>query len=119
MTGRQPRPKRQSNRATYDSRETGPGYHVTTQVGDQTIQFRDPIEDPFVRTVVHVGLSDILRCLLRHRRIWVTVIVGGDPDRVNDVMELDKNTLIANSSRRDIWNSHLNERLGERPGEEP
>lgn len=40
---------RESIAPTHDSRETGPRYYVTTQLGDRTIAFRQPIEDPFVR----------------------------------------------------------------------
>lgn len=44
------RAQRQSIQPTYDSRETGPRYNVTTQIGDRTIGFQVPTEDPFVRT---------------------------------------------------------------------
>lgn len=63
-------------------------FHVTTRVGDRTIVFQEPVLDPFVRTTVHVGLWDALRSLLRARPIEVTVIVGGDREIVNNVMEL-------------------------------
>lgn len=105
------RPQRQSIRATYDSRDTGPAYHVTVRVDDRTDTFRRPIDDPFARTDVHLGWRDLLRGLLR-RRLTVTVIIGGDIDRMNDVLELDDNTLLPNSTRRQTWNSHVNETLG-------
>lgn len=90
---------RQSIQPTYDSRETGPRYHVTSRVDDRTIVFREPIEDPFVRHTVHLRWPDLLRGLLR-RRLSVTVLVDGDPDVMNDVMELDANTLVPDSTRQ-------------------
>ena len=102
---------RQSIRSTYDSRQTGPAYHVTTRLGDRTVSFQDPIVDPFIHTAVIVGWRDALRELLRHRRLRVMVIVGGHPDRINDVLELDENTLIHNSTRKATFWSHLEERL--------
>lgn len=104
---------RQSIQPTYDSRETGPRFHVTYRVGTKTIEFQRPIEDPFVRGTVVVGWRDLLRGLLR-RHLEVTMIVGGDRDIVDDVMELDGNTLVpSRSTRRDTWDSDVNERLGE------
>lgn len=105
------REKRNSIRATYDSRKTGPRYHVTTRLDDRTVAFQVPIDDPFVRQAVTIGWPDLLRALLR-RRLVVTVIVGGDPEIVEDVSELDDNYLGANCTRRDAFNSHINETLG-------
>jgi hypothetical protein len=92
--------KRQSITPTYDSRETGPRYHVTTRINDRTIGFEKPITDPFVRQTVHVGTRDLLRSLFR-RRLEVVVIVGGDRDVVEDVLELDAEWLGGDSTRRD------------------
>jgi hypothetical protein len=102
---------RQSIRPTYDSRETGPTYHVTTRIGDRTITFQEPIADPFVRTTIHVGWRDVLRELLRRRRLRITVIVGGDPARIDDVLELDENALVPGSTRQAAFQSHLGERI--------
>ena len=102
---------RNSIRATYDSRETGPRYHVTTRVGDRTIEFQKPVDDPFVRQTVHLGLPDLLRGLLR-RHLAVTVLVGGDADVVNDVLELDGDQLVPGSTRQAAFRSHLNEAIG-------
>ena len=102
---------RNSIRATYDSRETGPRYHVTTQVGDRTVGFRVRVPDPFVRHVVTVGWPDLLRGLLR-RRLRVTVIVGGDPDVMNDVLELDSNQLVPDSTRQAAFRAHIGEAIG-------
>ncbi|MCW2897881.1 MAG: hypothetical protein JWO67_146 [Streptosporangiaceae bacterium] len=105
--------KRQSIEPTYDSRETGPRFHVTTRIGDETIVFQQPIPDPFVRTTVHVGNRwDLLRGLLRGR-LTVEVIVSGDYEVVNDVLELDANTLTPNSTRRDEFNGHLADAIKE------
>lgn len=101
-------PKRRSIEPTYDSRETGPRFHVTTRIGDQTIAFQQPIDDPFIRQTVTVSLLDLLRGVLR-RRLTVEVIVGGHPDAINDVMELDSNTLIPGSTRRDEFNDYLSD----------
>jgi len=92
--------KRQSITPTYDSRTTGPRYHVTTRINDRTIGFETPISDPFVRQTVHVGTRDLLRSLFRWR-LEVVVIVGGDRDVVEDVLELDAEWLGGDSTRRD------------------
>lgn len=97
--------------ATYDSRDTGDRFHVTSQVGNRTIAFRQPIPDPFVRTTVHVGLWDALRALLRLRPVEVTVIVGADPEVIDDVLELDYNALVPGRTRRDDWNAHVHDVL--------
>lgn len=91
--------KRVSIQPTYDSRETGPRYHVTTCVNDRTIEFQKPIGDPFVRQTVHIGTRDLWRALLRGR-LEVVVLVGGDRDVIEDVMELDDNYLGVNCTRR-------------------
>jgi hypothetical protein len=103
--------KRQSIDATYDSRDTGDRFHVTTQIGDRTIAFQRRVPDPFVRTTVTVGIRDALRALLRRRPVEVTVIVGGDREAVNDVLELDYNTLTPGSTRRVEWNQHVHDVL--------
>lgn len=94
-----PMAERKSIEATYDSRETGYRYHVTTRVGDRTIGFQKRVPDPFVRTTVTVGVLDLLRGLFGWG-LAVTVIVGADQDVVDDVLELDDNTLISGSTRR-------------------
>lgn len=103
---------RNSIKSTYDSRETGPAYHVTYQIGDRTLTFQEPIDDPFVRGIVRVSRWEMLKSLLRWRPLKVCMIVGGHLDRMYDVLELDDNTLIPGSSRRAAFDSHINERLG-------
>jgi hypothetical protein len=63
-------------------------YHVTTRIDDQTVEFEKRIPDPFVRHTVHLGWRDLLRGAFR-RRLAVTVLVGGDRDAVEDVLDLD------------------------------
>jgi len=108
---------RNSIRPTYDSRETGPRYHVTTRVGGRVIEFEKPMADPFVSHRVTVGWPDLLRGLLR-RRLAVEVMIGGDPGVVEDVMELDGNYLGYNCTRRAAFQSHVNEALGRFAGDE-
>lgn len=102
---------RQSIPATYDSRDTGDRFHVTSRIGDRTIAFQERVPDPFVRTTVSVGIRDALRALLRFRPIEVTVIIGGDPEVMTDVLELDYNTLTPGSTRREEWDAHIRDRL--------
>jgi hypothetical protein len=102
--------KRTSIQPTYDSAKTGPAYHVTSRVGDCTVTFERPIGDPFVTHRVTVGWPDLLRGLLR-RRLDVTVIVGGDRDRVEDVLELDAEWLGHRSTRRDEWDAGIRRAL--------
>jgi hypothetical protein len=106
------RPIRQSIRSTYDSRETGPRFHVTYMVNDKTITFQQPIEDPFVHGTVRINRRDLFKGWLRGR-LEVSMHVSGDRDIKDDVLELDENQLISNSTRAQTFRSHINERLGE------
>lgn len=112
------RPLRNSVKATYDSRETGPRFYVTTEIGDRTIAFREPIADPFVRTTVTVGREDLLRALEEGGELKVTVNVGADTEMVNDVLELDDNTLVKGRTREAAFRSHLNEAIGRAGGDQ-
>jgi len=98
--------KRQSISPTYDSRETGPRYTVTYSVNGRIITWEERVPDPFVCAKVTVGWPDLLRSLLRGRLV-VKVHVGGDADVVNDVLELDANALVPNSSRREEFNASV------------
>lgn len=89
---------RQSIQPTYDSSKTGMAYHISSRLNDRTVVFMQPVADPFVTHTVHIGWWDRLRCLLR-RRMDVTVLVGGDKDRLDDVLELDDQALIPRSTR--------------------
>lgn len=101
-----------SVKATYDSRETGPRYNVTSKINGRPVVFMKSIEDPFVRHTVHVGIVDLVRALFRGR-LELEVTVGGDLDVVNDVLELDDNNLIPGRTRKAAFNQHLNERMGQ------
>lgn len=91
--------RRQSIEPTYDSRETGPRYHVTSTINGRPVAFMQPIQDPFVNHTIHIGFWDLMRGLLR-RKLSVCVVVGGDRDIVDDVLDLDADTLVGGSSRR-------------------
>lgn len=111
--------ERKSVEATYDSRDTGDRYHVTSTVGARTIAFRRPVPDPFVRVTVSVGIWDVLRAVLRLRPVEVTVMIGADPNVMDDVLELDHNTLIAGSTRRAEWDEHVRDVLTMAGRDEP
>jgi len=102
---------RDSIKATYDSRETGPRYHVTTRINGHVLEWQKRVDDPFVRQRVTVGWPDLLRSLFR-RRLVVEILVDGDPDVVNDVLELDGNQLVPGSTRQAAFRSHVNEAIG-------
>lgn len=102
---------RESIEETYDSRDAGHPYHVTTCIDGRAVAFRFPIPDPFARTTVKVGWQDMLCALLRRRHLVVEVTVGGDRKAVDDVLELDGNTLISGSTRRQEFNQHIHDLL--------
>jgi hypothetical protein len=102
--------KRQSIEPTHDHQETGDRYHVTTRIDNRTIALHEPVADPFVSHRVTVGWRDLLRGLAR-RRLEVTVLVGGDSEIVEDVMELNADYLGSNCTRRDEFNVTLNASL--------
>jgi len=91
---------------TYDSRETGPAYWVTTTIDGRPVGFQRPVDDPFGRTTVRVGWRDLLRGLMQ-RGLTVEVTVGGDPERVNDVLELDSNQLVRGRTRAGEFRQEL------------
>lgn len=99
-----------SVRATYDSRETGQRYWVTTQVDEETIGFMVPLSDPFVRHTVRLGWRDLLRGLLR-RQLVVTMVIGADIETMNDVLELDENALIAGRTRKEAFRQSMHGKL--------
>ncbi len=104
--------RRESVRPTYDSRETGP----STFVAGRTLDWRKPIDDPFISTRITIGWPDLLRALLR-RRLVVTVHVGGERDAIDDVLELDANQLVPGRSRRDEFNDQITRALGDMGGD--
>lgn len=104
------RPKRQSITPTYDHRETGDRFTVETRINDQRLN-EVATRDPFVHHRVVIGWRDLLGFVLRGRT--VTMILGGDPEIVDDVMELDADCLTTHSTRRDEWNAHIEQGLGD------
>lgn len=99
------RPIRQSIQPTYDSTQTGPRYWVSSFAFGRTVQFRHPIEDPFINTTIHLGWWDLLKHLLRGRgEVQVNVQVSGDSDIIDDVLELDSEYIGAHrGTRRAEW----------------
>ena len=103
--------KRQSIRPTYDSRQTGARYWVTSTINGHPVAWRQPADDPFIRHTLHIGWRDLLRSLITRRGMKVEVTVGGDMEVIEDVMELDGNYLGINCTRRDQFNSQVNAAL--------
>lgn len=101
---------------TYDSRETGPRYWLSTFVDGRTLDWEKPLDDPFVTTQITIGWPDLLRALLR-RRLIVRVQVGADRDMVEDVLELDNNYLGLNCTRRAEFNGHILRALDDMGGD--
>lgn len=102
-----PRPARQSIKPTYDGSETGPRYFVTYRIDGRTITSRKRIEDPFIRGTLYVSWWDRLKSLLR-RDMVVQVLVDGDPDVVEDVLELNADYLgLGHSTRRAEYRASL------------
>jgi hypothetical protein len=115
-------PTRQSIEPTYDHRQTGDRFTVAYLVNGRRIN-EESITDPFVRGRVTVSWRDIVRSLLRRRRLEVEFRVDGDRDIIEDIMELDANYRgIYDSTRRQQANAeieHALERLAMTPdGEE-
>jgi hypothetical protein len=107
---------RNSVKATYDSRETGPRYWVTAAINGKTVAFRERADDPFVRQVVYVGWWDMLRALFRDRRVIVEVTVGADLTLMDDVLELDENTLIEGRTRKAAFGQAMHGKLSAHVG---
>jgi hypothetical protein len=93
--------RRESIQPTYDHRETGDRFTVETRINGRRLN-EVPTRDPFVHHRVVIGWRDLFRFVTRGRE--VVVIVGGDKEIVDDVIELDADALTLNSTRRDEWN---------------
>lgn len=85
---------------------------MTTTIDGNPLTFRAPIEDPFVRQTVTLGWRDLLRGVLRRRGLVVEVTVGADIEAMNDVLELDENTLIAGRTRKAAFQQSISSKLG-------
>jgi hypothetical protein len=99
-----------SVRSRFDSRTSGPRYWVTTSIDDETIAFQAPLDDPFVRCTVRVSWLARLRSLVR-RDMSVTVVVGAGIEAMNDVLELDEDTLIAGRTRKAAFQQSMHSKL--------
>jgi hypothetical protein len=99
---------RQSIAPTYDHRETGDRFTVETRINGRRLN-EVTTRDPFVHHRVVIGWRDLFRFVLRGRE--VVVIVGGDPQIVDDVIELDADALTFNSTRRTEFNAQIEEAM--------
>lgn len=100
---------RQSIPPTYDHGETGDRFTVETRLNGRRIAVRR-VPDPFVSTTIAVGWRDRLRTLFGS--LAVDVIVGGDREVVEDVLELNADYLGRRpSTRREEWDAHVEGRL--------
>lgn len=102
---------RASVKATYDSRETGPRYWVTTSIDGKPVEFRRPLPDPFVRKTVNIEWRPVKWLPWPRLRVAVEVTVGAYPDLMDDVLELDENTLIAGRTRKEAFRQSMHGKL--------
>lgn len=98
--------------STYDSRKTGPRFHVETFVADRFVS-STPISDPFVRHTVKVSLVHAFLSFLKFGYVKVSIHLNGDPKITEDVMELDGNYIGHGSTRRSEWNTSIDKSLRE------
>ena len=106
---------RLSIQPTYDHRQTGNRYSVSSWVGDCQVAKRVSIRDPFVRHTIHIHWWNAIKCLLCKGRITVRVQLDGDDDIVNDILELDADYLLQGSTRRVEFKAALETALGNMP----
>jgi hypothetical protein len=88
-------------------------YLHTVKVNDRIVgQHMKPLPDPFARTEVVVGWADVLRALLRRRRLTVTVVMHADSRTVEQVLALNPDHLgYAGTPSRKAWEAELHGRL--------
>ena len=109
---------RPSVKATYSSAEGGPPYSVTATVNDIPVCLRASVPDPFVRQTIRLHWWDALRMLVRGRGLTVVVVVSAPVEIMNDVLELDDQTLIPGRTRHAAFHQSMHGKLqsfGERP----
>lgn len=64
-------------------------YTITTLVNGVRIA-EERIADPFIHTRISIGWRDLLKSLLRYRALYIRVIVHGDPERIQQVLQLNE-----------------------------
>lgn len=102
--------QRRSIQPTYDRSKTGDRFTLEIRENGQRLSV-ESMSDPFHNTRIHPrGWRAALGVLLR--RYEVTVIVGGDHDIVEDVMELDDDYKGEHgSTRRTEWDGQFQRAL--------
>lgn len=113
LENRPERALRLSINPTYDHRDTGDRFTVSSSIGGVTICDEKPIRDPFVSHTIRIHWRDALKCLFWNREIKVCVRVSGDSEICEDVMELDGDYIGHGSTRRAEWNSSIEKSLSE------
>lgn len=89
---------RLSIQPTYDQRETGERYSITTFVAGSKLS-ETKLPDPFVRHTVRVSFWDAIKSLLRTGHVEVYIRIDGDVEIIEDIMELDSNYIGHGSTR--------------------
>lgn len=104
--------QRTSIQPTYDHSKTGDRFTVEVRENSRRLSVK-PMPDPFHNTVVRPrGWRAALGVLLR--RYEVTVIVSGDHEIVEDIMELDDDYKGEHgSTRRMEWDGQFQQILGD------
>jgi hypothetical protein len=93
---------RKSIDPTYNHAEVGDRFTLEIRENDRKAK-QITLSDPFHHTTIHVRGWRAALAVLRNRCV-LTVIVGGDRDIVEDVLELDDDYKGARgSSRREEW----------------
>jgi hypothetical protein len=100
-----------SVRATYDSRKTGERYWVTTTIDGKPVEFRRSVPDPFVRKTVNLEWRPVKWLPWPRLRVTIEVTVGADLELMNDVLELDENTLITGRTRKEAFQQSMHGKL--------
>lgn len=103
---------RRSVQPTYNRQDTGDRFTLEIRENDQRVSFvRMP--DPFHNTTIRVRGWRAAFAVLRGRCV-LTVVVGGDQNIVEDILELDDDYRGAHgSTRRAQWDVSFQQALGD------
>lgn len=106
------KPIRQSIEPTYDRTKTGDRFTLEIRENGKRLS-AERMPDPFHNTTIHPrGWRAALAVLLH--RYKITVIVDGDRDIVEDVLELDDDYKgLPNSTRWQEWDQRVDRALGD------